>query len=120
MTFFRGADEIVIGKIHVSGQIAEVLRYLIGKCLRINAFGRSRFIDFLTVFISTGQEHHIKTVKALKAGQYVTCQGGIGMANMWLVIDVIDRCRDVIGLFVPGHGRKSFAQVVKQNGPIGP
>ena len=57
------------------------------------------------------------TVQALEAGQNVTGKRGIGMANMGLVVDVIDRCRDVIGLFVPGHGGKSFAQVVKQNGP---
>ncbi len=117
MAFFGRPNEIIIRIVHMHGQIAEVLRYLVGKGLRVNTLGRGRLVDFLTMFVRARQEHHVIPVQALEACQNVTGKRRIGMANMGLVIDVIDRGRDVIGLFVPGHGRKSFAQVVKQNGP---
>ena len=50
------------------------------------------------MFISTGQKGDIKTIKPLKPRQNITCEGGVGMPNMRLVIHVINGGGDIIRL----------------------
>ena len=99
MPFFGCADEVVIGVIQQFGEVAEVLADLIGKALRVDTCLFSRFLYLLAMFISAGQEHHVITIEPLEPGEHIAGKRGIGMADMWLVIHIIDRGRDVICRF---------------------
>src|SRR3546814_17928739 len=60
------------------------------------------------MLVSAGQEHHVTAVEPLEARQHVAGQRRVGMPDMRLVVDVIDRRRDVIVLL--GHGFKARAE----------
>jgi hypothetical protein len=101
MPLFGGANKSIIGKIHHPQQITEILRDTIGKAARVCASFICGFLYFLTMFICTGQKHHIKAIQPFESSQKVAGQRGIGMADMRLVIHIVNRGGKIIGLF---HG----------------
>ena len=95
MARLGGADKVIIGEIHPACQITEILADTVGKILWCNAFVMRRLFDLLTVFIGAGQEHHIIAIQTLETRKHITGQRCVGVTDMRLVIDVIDRCRDI-------------------------
>ena len=95
MPFFGRADEVVIGEIHACREVAEILADTVGELLRRNIVVARRLFHLLTMLVGSGQEHDLETVKALETRQDVTCECGIGMTDVRLVIYIIDRRRNV-------------------------
>ena len=83
MPLFGGANKSIIGKIYYA-QKSENFEDTISKATRVCASFICGFLYFLTMFICTGQEHHIKAVQPFKSCQKVTGQRGVGMADMRL------------------------------------
>ena len=79
--------------------------------LRIDAgLGRS-LLNFLSMFIESGEKEHVATAQAPIASEDVGSHGGIGVSDMRHVVHVIDRRRDVevLGLLM---GRDKRYQVI--------
>ena len=93
-------DEVIIGEIHAGCQIPKILADTVGKGLRRHALVCRGFLDFLAMFVGTGEKHHLKPVEAFEAGQHITGKGRVGVADMRLVIHVVDRCCNVKTLLV--------------------
>ena len=95
MTRLGGADEIIIRVIHPRGQIAEILADAVGEGLWRDALVPCRLLHLLSMFIGAGEEHHLIAVQPLEPGQNIAGKRCVGMADMRLVIHIIDRRRDV-------------------------
>ena len=104
MARLGGADEIVVGEVEHAGQLAEVLRYLVGEGLRLHAGIERRLLDLLAVLVGAGQELYVIAVKTHEARQRIASQRRIRVADVRQVIDVIDRRRDVVRALGSGHG----------------
>ncbi len=102
MARFGGADEVVVGELHRLGEIAEIPRHRIGERLRLHARGGGGFFDLLTVFVGAGKETHVVSVQPHEPRQGVAGDRGVGMADVRLIVHVIDRRRDVVRSFL-GH-----------------
>ena len=100
MARLGGADEIVIREIQTRRQVTEILADGIGEGLRRETLVIRRLFDLLPMFVRAGKEHHLISVQPLEPGQHVTGQGRIGMADMRLVIHVINRRGNVVTLLI--------------------
>src|SRR3546814_1717583 len=92
-----GSDEGVVRYVHRRGEVAETLADPVAEGLRFDTGDLGRFLDLLAMLVSAGQEHHVTAVEPLEARQHVAGQRRVGMPDMRLVVDVIDRRRDEIG-----------------------
>ena len=106
MVIVGGADIAVIADVHVLPQLLEDRDDLVDILLGGDTAFLRLFLYLLTVFVGTGQEHHIVALHPLVAGDTVARDGGIGMPDMGVARGVIDRGRDVKCLFVTflAHG----------------
>ena len=95
MARFGGADEIIIGKAERRGQVAEMLADLIREGLRFHPRIARGLFHLLAMLIRAGQEKHLVARQPPPARQHISRDRGIGMPDMWLVIDVVDRRGDV-------------------------
>ena len=90
------ADEIVVGQLRVCGELPpQDRRQFIAICLRRFAFGFSGLLDLLPVLVQAGQEKDLLPKAALGTGDHVGDDLFIGMAEVRLAIDVVNRGRDV-------------------------
>ncbi len=112
-----GADEIIVGNIEGLPEFLETQHGGVALFLGRDADLFGGLLDFLPVFVGAGQEKRRHALFAMIAGQYVAEHGGVGMADVRLVIDVIDRGGDVIfvrqfqeffKIFDFAHGRPSL------------
>ena len=91
----RGADVIVVGQAHAIPERAEFRGDFIGELLRSFARGLGCTLDFLTVLVGAGQEPGVVSQHAVAAGDRVAGERGVGVADVRMRIDVVDRGRDV-------------------------
>ncbi|MEY4252164.1 MAG: hypothetical protein RL691_1045, partial [Actinomycetota bacterium] len=69
----------------------------VGLFKRGNAIGLGRTLNLETVFVGTGEEVHIVAEKTVPASHGVTHDGGVGVAQVWLGIHIVNRgCQVVI------------------------
>ena len=92
---FRGADEIIIGKAKRARQVAEMLAYAIRESLRVHPRIARGLFHLLAMFIRAGEEKHLMALQPPPARQHIRRHRGIGMADMRLVIHIINRRCDV-------------------------
>ena len=59
------------------------------------------------MFVGSRHEFDVITVEALEAGQHITGQSGVGMANVRRIVNIVNRGRHIIG-FDRTHGLKFF------------
>ena len=90
-----GADVIVVTQPHAVPQRAEFGGDLIGKLLRRFARCLRRPLDLLPMLVSAGEEPCVVTQHAVPAGNCVARNRGIGVPDVGMRIDVINRSRDV-------------------------
>ena len=95
MARFRGADEIIIGKAKRASQVAKMLAHLIREGLRFHPRIARGLFNLLAMLIRAGQEKHLMPLQAPPARQHIRRHRGIGMADMRLVIHIINRRCDV-------------------------
>src|SRR5580658_3668402 len=90
-----GADEIVVGQTHMIPEGTEFRGDLIGELLRRLARSLGGALDLLTVLVGAGQEPGVISQHAVPPRDRVAGNGGVGVANVRMRIDVVDRGRDV-------------------------
>ncbi len=112
-----GADEVVVGDLQVLPErLPGLLHQLVAPLLRGDAVGLRGAQDLLTVLVGAGQVPHPLAALAVPAGQYVARHGGVRVAQVGAIVDVVDRGGDVVrGSGAPGgavvcsgrHGRQA-------------
>ena len=55
-------NEVIIGEIHAGCQILKILADTVGKGLRRHAFVCRGFLNFLAMFVGTGEKHHLEAI----------------------------------------------------------
>ena len=99
MIIVGSADEAVVGDVHQLPKILhaplafhDLVHELLGSDTGLVGLG----LDLLSVLIGTGEEHDVKAVEALVAGDGVGCHGAVGVADVKLIRGVVDGGRDII------------------------
>ncbi len=102
VTLFGGADEIVVGDFETLPQLLEADNGLVALLLRRQSVFIGGLLDLLAVFVGAGQEPGRGAEKAVIAGEHVGQNGGVRVADVRLVVHIIDRCRYVVAFL--SHG----------------
>ncbi len=97
VSLLGGADKIGGGDVELLPERLKALYYPIRQLQR--GFSRSigGFFHLLAVFVGAGQEEHLVSLEPFVAGQHVGRQGGVGVANVGNVVDIVDRGGEVKG-----------------------
>ena len=90
-----GADEIVVRQAHAIPEGTEFRGNFIGELLRRFARGLGCTLDLLTVFVGAGQEPGVIPQHPVPPRDRVADNRGVGVPNVRMRIDVVDRGRDV-------------------------
>ena len=93
MVVIGGADEPVVGDVHQLPQILDTalaFHNVVHELLGRNACFSGLVLDFLTMLIRSGEEHHVIALKPLVARHGVGCHGAVGMADMQLGGRIVD------------------------------
>ena len=97
MWCIRRSDERIVRDVQAFPECLKLRCQLIAMGLRVDAgFGRS-LLNFLSMFIESGEKEDVASSQAPVASQDVGRHGGVGMADMRHVVDVVNRGRDVEG-----------------------
>jgi len=64
--------------------------HLVGVALGIHAPAPGRLLHLLTMLVGAGEEKGLYTAQPGIAGQHIGQDGGVGMAQVGLVVDVVD------------------------------
>ncbi len=75
-------------------------RQLIAVGLGVDAGLGGCLLHFLAMFIEPGEKKHLASAQPPIARQHVGRDGGVGMADMWDIIDVVNRGGDVKRILV--------------------
>ena len=95
MARLGGADEIVVGQFQLLGERLPVGRQFVAVGLRRFAFRQRRLLDLLAVLVEAGQEEDLLPQAAPRPRDDVGDDLLVGMAEMRLAVDVINRGGDV-------------------------
>ena len=95
MTRLRGADEIIIRQLQFFHEGLPVGGESIAVFLRILFLGLRGLLDFLTVLVQTGQKENFLTKAPPRPRDDVGNDLLVGVAEMRLAVDVINRGGDV-------------------------
>jgi hypothetical protein len=90
-----GANEVVVGELQRPRELPPVVRQPVAIRLRILAFALRDLLDLLPMFIEARQKERVVAEAALRACDHIRGDFFIGMAQVGLAVDVIDRGRDV-------------------------
>ena len=90
-----GADKIVVGQFQFFGECLPIRRQLVAISLGRFAFGLRGLLDLLAVFVEAGQEKSFLTEAAARPRDDIGDDFLVGVAEMRLAVDVINRGGDV-------------------------
>src|SRR5215207_6474768 len=90
-----GADEIVIRDVQRLEQVAVLRSGEVCERWSVDARLLRRPFHFLTVLVGAGQEKNVLPHQPARARDRVRNHGRVGMTEMGLGVDVVDRSRDV-------------------------
>jgi hypothetical protein len=93
-----GADEEVVGALQPRHQRLEALGIAIRQLLRLQSLRARRVGDGLAVLVGAGQEEHVLPALAHVAREHVGGDRRVGVTQVRLGVDVVDR-----GGYVKGH-----------------
>src|SRR5215210_1759942 len=100
----RGADEEVVGGVDLGRHLLEAGREAVAQLSRSDALGLRLLRDGLPVLVGSGQEEDLIAALAVVSGQDVGGDRRVGVPQMGLAVDVVDRRGDI-----EAHGRLSIA-----------
>src|ERR1700687_3682669 len=95
VALFGGANEVVVRDSHPLPELAKFRGNFIRVLLRRFAGSLRRAFNLLAVLISSSQEKSIGAKQSLPPRHGVAGDGGVGMANVWPRVHVVNRGRDV-------------------------
>ena len=95
MPILTGANKVVVGNVEHLPSVAEALADAVAKLLRVNASLVGGLINFFPVLIGASQEVGVESVEAVKPREKIGYHGGIGVADVGHVVDIVDRRGDV-------------------------
>lgn len=95
MSILRGADEVIVGHAELLKGLLKSGGILIRPRLRTHAALGSSIDDFGGMLIRSGEEKDILAPQSVKSCKHIGECRGIDMADMWTIVDVVNRCRDV-------------------------
>src|SRR5215210_878418 len=99
-----GADEEVVGGVDLGRHLLEAGREAVAQLSRCDALGLRLLRDGLPVLVGSGQEEDLIAALAVVSGQDVGGDRRVGVPQMGLAVDVVDRRGDI-----EAHGRLSIA-----------
>jgi hypothetical protein len=97
-----GADEVVVGDVQLGPGGLPPLHDLVGPGLRVEPAGLGRPGHLLAVLVGPGEEQHPVPVGTTPTRQHVGRDGGVGVADVRQVVDVVDRGGELEGVLL-GH-----------------
>ncbi len=92
---FGRADEVVVGDLEAPPCLDELRGDPVGELLRRRAGGLGGLLDLEAVLVGAGEELDVVAEQPVPARQRVADDGGVGVAEVGLGVDVVDRGRDV-------------------------
>ncbi|MNU62121.1 hypothetical protein D3C71_513380 [compost metagenome] len=95
MAQLGGADEIVVRGVEYPAHGAEFIGIALRQLFRRNAFLACGLLHLLAMFVSTGQEEDVFSIKALEARHGIGRDKFVGMADMRLAVRIGNRGGDV-------------------------
>ncbi len=95
-----GADEEVVAGVDDRHQRFELGGVAVGQLLRGDALALGRVLDRLAVLVGAGEEEDVLAALAHVAGEHVSRHRRVGVTEMRLRVDVVDRRGDVVGHFL--------------------
>src|ERR1700686_2768613 len=95
VALFRGANEVVVRDAHPLPELAKFRGNFIRVLLRRFAGSLRRAFNLLAVLVRAGEKKSIGAQQSLPPRNRVAGDGGIGVANVWPRVHVVNRCRDV-------------------------
>ncbi|MEI3001160.1 MAG: hypothetical protein V8T86_09730 [Victivallis sp.] len=93
--FFGRADVTVVRDAEPFPERLEAQHHFIAVRLRVEMTRRGGLFDLLAVLVGTGQKEGFVAERTVVAGEHVGQHGRVGVADVRLVVDVIDRSGDV-------------------------
>ena len=94
------ADEVVVADPQLFPGLGEAFAGPVGPVLRGEALSLGGLGHLETVLVGTGEEKHLIAPQTAPPGQHIGRDGGVGVADMGNVVDVIDGCGDGEGWHV--------------------
>jgi hypothetical protein len=96
---FCCADEVIIGDSEPLPERLEAFDHFIAVSFWIHSPLLCCLLNLLTMFICTGEEKNLTALQPFVTGEDVSGDGGVGMADMGDIIDIVDRGGDVESSF---------------------
>src|SRR5690606_27116291 len=96
------ADEIIVRDIESGEQLTEARRAAVGQRLRGDPFLDGALLHLEAMLVGASEEASLAAIETGEAGHHVAGDRGVGVAEVWLAVGVIDRRRDVEGR-APAH-----------------
>jgi hypothetical protein len=97
MTFFRGADKIIIADIEFLPEILETGYDFVRVFDRLNASLFGFLLNLLAVLIRTGQKEYFLTGQTMETGNSVSNGRAVSMADMQFGTGIVNRGCDIKG-----------------------
>jgi hypothetical protein len=91
-----GPDEAVQLQVEELRHVPEVLADRVDELLRVDATTCGRELDLLPVLVRSGLEEDLPSRQAHVPGQHVGGDARVGVADVRLVVHVVDRGRDLV------------------------
>ena len=91
----RGPDEEVVGGVDLGRHLLEAWREAVAELARRDPLGLGLLRHRLTVLVGAGQEEDVLPALAMVPGEDVGGDRRVGVAQMGLAVDVVDRGGDV-------------------------
>ena len=99
-----GPDEAIVADVQLLPGRFKLGGDAVCKIFRCLALADSGFLDLGSMLIGTGQKEAVVTDQPIVSGEYVSCDCRVGCADVWGLIDIVYRCRDVELLHTPPVG----------------
>ena len=115
--WFGRADEVVVADIESFPRLHEAGGGAVGPLEGGGVMRLGRFDDFRPVFVRPGHEEDVVAQQPVPTGQGVRVHRRVGGAHVGRVIDVVDRCREVVGRH---RGSVPAAPTTSSHSPEGP
>ncbi|MEY2762650.1 MAG: hypothetical protein RLZZ43_465 [Actinomycetota bacterium] len=93
VTLLGGADEVVVRDVQALPRLGKEWGDRVGELLGRHALGLGGLLDLQSVLVGSREEVYVIPTQAVPTGDGVRDDRGVGVTQVWLGVDVINRCR---------------------------